>query len=165
MGKVWHYPQFVRRFHTSTPLRSVELSKEWQGVLNRGKVRQYPDFVRLFHTSTPLRSVELSKERQRFRDQGKSVTLSWLCQTFPHFYTSEKYRNKDEKGKLGSCGQCWTGQELLDICGWFDSDADLNFSWTKFKRRKMLTLVKLLKKIRYNNSCIRFGASLFQAFG
>ena len=25
MGKVWHYPEFVRLFHTSTPLRSVEL--------------------------------------------------------------------------------------------------------------------------------------------
>ena len=29
-GKVWDYPDFVRLFHTSTPLRSVEQSKEWQ---------------------------------------------------------------------------------------------------------------------------------------
>ena len=27
-GKVRQYPNFVRLFHTSTPLRSVELSKE-----------------------------------------------------------------------------------------------------------------------------------------
>ena len=45
-------------------------------------------------TSTPLRSVELSKEWQRFRDQGKSVTLSLLCQTFPHFHTSKKCETK-----------------------------------------------------------------------
>ena len=29
-GKVWQYPDFVRLFHPSTPLRSAELSKEWQ---------------------------------------------------------------------------------------------------------------------------------------
>ena len=45
-------------FHTSIPLRSVELSKEWQELRDWIKVWQYPQFVRLFHTSTPLRSVE-----------------------------------------------------------------------------------------------------------
>ena len=29
-GKVRQYPYFVRLFHTSTPLRSVELSKKWR---------------------------------------------------------------------------------------------------------------------------------------
>ena len=66
-GKVRQYPYFDGRFHTSTPLRSVELSKEWQRVHDWGKVRQYPFFVRLLHTSTPLRSVELSK---RWRNSG-----------------------------------------------------------------------------------------------
>ena len=73
-----------------------------------GKVRQYPYFVRLFHTSAPLRSVELSKEWQGVSACGKSVTLSLLCQTFPHFHTSEKCGTKDEKRKYGSCGQHWT---------------------------------------------------------
>ena len=72
-----------------------------------GGVRQYPDCVRLFHTSTPLRSVELSKEWQRVCDKGKSVTLSLLCQTFPHFHTSEKCRPKErmrERSWLGKKG-------------------------------------------------------------
>ena len=39
-----------------------------------------------------------------------------------------------------------------------DSDADLNCSWTKFKKRKMLISIKLhAYKIRYNNLCISFG--------
>ena len=29
-GKVRQYPYFVRLFHTSTPLRSVVLSKKWR---------------------------------------------------------------------------------------------------------------------------------------
>ena len=29
-GKVWPYPDFVRLLNTSTPLRSVELSKKWR---------------------------------------------------------------------------------------------------------------------------------------
>ena len=29
-GKVRQYPNFVRLLHTSTPLRSVELSKKWR---------------------------------------------------------------------------------------------------------------------------------------
>ena len=70
-GKVRQYPHFVRLFHTSTPLRSVELSKEWQGIHDWWKLRQYPYFVRLFHTSTSLRSVELSKEWQGVHDWGK----------------------------------------------------------------------------------------------
>ena len=36
------------------------------------------------------------------------MTLSLLCQTFPHFHTSEKCGTKDEKKKKGSCGQHWT---------------------------------------------------------
>ena len=52
-GNVRHYPDFVRLFHTSTPLNSVELSKEWQGVrATRGKVGDYSHFVRLFTTSS-----------------------------------------------------------------------------------------------------------------
>ena len=39
-----------------------------------------------------------------------------------------------------------------------DSDADLNCSWTKFKKPKMLISIKLhAYKIRYNNLCISFG--------
>ena len=49
-GKLRQYPHFFRLFHTSTPLRSVELSKEWQGIHDWGKLRQYSYFVRLFHT-------------------------------------------------------------------------------------------------------------------
>ena len=63
-GKVREYPYFVRLFHTSTPLRSVELSKEWQGVHDWGKVWRYPYFVGFFHTSTPLRSVELRMKKK-----------------------------------------------------------------------------------------------------
>ena len=49
--EVWHYPDFVRIFHTSTHLRSVELSKEYdKGFVTREEVRYYSDFVRLFHT-------------------------------------------------------------------------------------------------------------------
>ena len=81
-GKVWHYPDFVRLFHTSTPLRSVELSKEWQRVHDWGKVRQYPYFVRLFHTSTPLRSVELSKEWQRVHDWGNVWHYPYFVRLF-----------------------------------------------------------------------------------
>ena len=62
-------------------------------------MRHYPYFVGLFHTSTPLRSVELSKELQGVSACGKSATISLLCQTFPHFHTSEKCGTKDEKGK------------------------------------------------------------------
>ena len=62
-GKVRQYPYFVRLFHTSTPLRSVELRIEKESrVHDWGKVRQYPYFVRLLQTSTPLRSVELNKK-------------------------------------------------------------------------------------------------------
>ena len=75
-GKVRQYPYFVGLFHTSTPLRSVELSKEWQRVHDLGKVRQYPYFVRLFHTSTPLRSVELSKKWRNSGFHGQGWT--WL---------------------------------------------------------------------------------------
>ena len=32
LNNVRQYPDSVRLFHTSTLLRSVELSKEWQGV-------------------------------------------------------------------------------------------------------------------------------------
>ena len=118
--KVWH-PYFVRLVHTSTLLRSVELSKEWQrvsdcwksvtlsllcqtiphfwelskGFMTMGKVWYYPNFVRLFHTSKPLRSVELSKEWQRVHDWGESATISLLCQTIPHFHTSEKCGTKE----------------------------------------------------------------------
>ena len=50
--KVWQYPDFVRLFHTSTPLRSVELCKEWRGVrATRRKVEDYSHFVRLFTTA------------------------------------------------------------------------------------------------------------------
>ena len=48
--------------------------------------------------STLLRSVELSKEWQKVRDYGKSVTLSWLCQTIPHFYNFEKSGTWNAKG-------------------------------------------------------------------
>ena len=70
-GKVRQYPNFVRLFHTSTPLRSVELSKEIdKRFVTMGKVWHNPYFLRLFHTSTPLRSVEgtISKEWQAVHD-------------------------------------------------------------------------------------------------
>ena len=75
-GKVRQYPYFVGLFHTSTPLGSVELSKEWQRVYDWGKVRQYPYFVGLFHTSTPLRSLELSKKWRNSGFHGQRWT--WL---------------------------------------------------------------------------------------
>ena len=80
-GKVQQYRYFVRLFHAST-------------LMTGGKVQQYPYFVRLFHTSTPLRSVELSEEWQTVHDWRESATLSLLCQTIPHFHTSEKCRTK-----------------------------------------------------------------------
>ena len=59
--------------------------------MSGGNVRQYPYFVRLFHISTPLRSVELREEWQGVHDCEKSATISGLlCQTIPHFHTSEK---------------------------------------------------------------------------
>ena len=107
-GKVRQYPYFVRLFHTSTPLGSVELSKEWQRVHDCGKVRQYPYFVGLFHTSTPLRSVELSKEWQRVHDWGKVRQYPYFVRLF-HTSTplrsvelSKKWRNS------GFHGQGWT---------------------------------------------------------
>ena len=75
-GKVRQYPYFVGLLHTSRPLRSVELSKEWQRVHDWGKVRQYPDFVRLFHTSRPLRSVELRMKKES-RDLVASTGHLW----------------------------------------------------------------------------------------
>ena len=75
-GKVRQYPYFVGLFHTFTPLRSVELSKEWQRVHDGGKVRQYPYFARLLHTSTPPRSVELSKKWRNSGFHGQGWT--WL---------------------------------------------------------------------------------------
>ena len=76
-GHVRQYPYFVRLFHTSTPLRGVELrTKKESRVHDWGKVRQYPYFVRLLQTSTPLRSVELNKKWRNsgFRGQG----WTWL---------------------------------------------------------------------------------------
>ena len=94
-GKVWQYPYFVRLIHTSTPLKSVELSKEWQAVHDWGKVRQYPNFVRIFHTSTPLKSVELSKEWPGGHDWGKVRQYPNFVRLFDaHFHTSEKCRTK-----------------------------------------------------------------------
>ena len=87
--EVWHYPDFVRDFHTSTPLRSetkLRKSEEsWLGkkcdiiltlsdfstllhiwevwsweVWNLGWERK----VGLFHTSTPLRSIELRLKKE-----------------------------------------------------------------------------------------------------
>ena len=50
--KVWQYPDFVRLFHTSTPLKRVELCKEWRGVrATRRKVGDYNHFVRLLTTA------------------------------------------------------------------------------------------------------------------
>ena len=51
-----HYPDFVRVFHTSSPLRSVELSKERQRLLGWGKSAKKCDII-----------------------------LTLLCQTIPHF--------------------------------------------------------------------------------
>ena len=50
-----HYPDFVRVFHTSSPLRSVELSKERQRLLGWGKSAKKCDII-----------------------------LTLLCQTIPH---------------------------------------------------------------------------------
>ena len=107
VGKVWHYPDFVRLFHTiCAPLRSVELSKEWHGVRDwRKSVTYCPDFVGLFHTSTTLRSVERRKERQGVRDWEKVwLTISSVCQTIPYFHSSQKCRIWNEK------------KPVLDIC-------------------------------------------------
>ena len=52
---MWHYPDFVRVFHTSSPLRSVELSKERQRLLGWGKSAKKCDII-----------------------------LTLLCQTIPH---------------------------------------------------------------------------------
>ena len=101
VGKVWHYPDFVRLFHTiCAPLRSVELSKEWHGVRDwRKSVTYCPDFVRLFHTSTTLRSVERSKVRRGVHDWEKVwLTISSVCQTIPYFHSSQKCRIWNEKG-------------------------------------------------------------------
>ena len=128
VGKVWQYPYFVRLFHSSTPLGSVELSKEWQRVHDWGKVRQYPYFVRLFHTSTPLRSVELSKEWQRVHDWGKVRQYPYFVGLF-HTSTplgsvelSKKWRNSgfhgqgrtwlQRKYKTSICTQAKMGVEL-----------------------------------------------------
>ena len=43
------------------------------------------------------------------------MTLSLLCQTFPHFHTSEKCGTKYEKGKYGSCGQHWTFVNEIEL--------------------------------------------------
>ena len=95
-GKVWHYPYFVRLFHTSTPLKSVELSKEWQGswlgkkwdvILTLSDYSTLPHFweawnlrwerkVGLFHTSTPQRSVELRMKKES-RDLVASAGHLW----------------------------------------------------------------------------------------
>ena len=74
-GNVRQYPYFVRLFHISTPLRSVELREEWQGFMTVRKARRYPAyFVRLFHTSTPLRRVVLSKKWRNSGFQGQGWT-------------------------------------------------------------------------------------------
>ena len=65
-GKCDFLTQLVRLFHTSTPLRSVELSKEkgsWMGGGGGG-------------------------------GGGESATISLICQTIPNFHTSEKCRTK-----------------------------------------------------------------------
>ena len=55
------YPYFVRLFHTSTPLRSVELSKKKNKGFMTGGGGKCDNILtlsdRLFHTFTPLRSV------------------------------------------------------------------------------------------------------------
>ena len=53
-----HYTDFVKLFHTSTPLKSVELSKERQRLLGRGKSAKTCDII-----------------------------LTLLCQTIPHSFT------------------------------------------------------------------------------
>ena len=98
-GKVWQYPDFVRLFHTSTPLRSVELCKEWRGVrATRRKVGHYSHFVRLFTTASapphPLRSVELSKEGKNsgFHGQGWTwLSLKVLTVSFPDIFSLWKF--------------------------------------------------------------------------
>ena len=104
---------------SSTFLRGVEVWKNDKGFMTGGNVRnerQYPYFVRLFHTSTPLRSVELSKEWQGVHDWGNCATLSLLCQTIPHFHTSEKCGTKWEVKKLWIS---WPGLDMFfykDVC-------------------------------------------------
>ena len=98
-GKVWQYPDFVRLFHTSTPLRSVELCKEWRGVrATRRRVGHYSHFVRLFTTASapphPLRSVELSKEGKNsgFHGQGWTwLSLKVLTVSFPDIFPLRKF--------------------------------------------------------------------------
>ena len=55
-GKVWQYPDFVRLFNTSTPLRSVELSKKWRksGFHGQGLTRLSCDALRFLGMRKPL---------------------------------------------------------------------------------------------------------------
>ena len=60
--KVRHYPDFVRLFHTSTRLRSMELGMRKESGL--------------FHISTPQRSVELRMKKES-RDLVASAGHLW----------------------------------------------------------------------------------------
>ena len=51
-----------------------------------------PHFSEVFYSTEVCNCLMMMS--QRFRDQGKSVTVSLLCQTFPHFHTSKKCGTK-----------------------------------------------------------------------
>ena len=104
---LWQYPDFVRFFHSSTPLGSLELYIEWQRVrfVTTGKVWHYPEFVGLFHTSTPFTSVELELWERKVG----------------FFHTSTPRRSvelrmeKESRDLVASAGRLWAPDEALGV--------------------------------------------------
>ena len=100
--------------HTSTPLRRVKLSKEWQRVLNRGKSETISLLCHTIPHFPHLCEVwKLSKEWQRVHDWGKVRQYPYFVGLF-HTSTplrsvelSKKWRNS------GFHGQGWTWLSLL----------------------------------------------------
>ena len=78
---------------------------------------KYDSIITFSDYSILLRSVELSKEWQAVHDWGESATTSVLCQTIPHFHTSEKCRTKWEVKKL------WISWPGLDMAHFYSFKA------------------------------------------
>ena len=117
-GKVWQSQDISSLFptvtnpvtiswlcHTSTPIGSLELCKEWQRFrfVTTGKVWHYPDVVGLFHTSTPFTTVELEIWERKVG----------------FFHTSTPRRSvelrmeKESRDLVASAGHLWAPDEAL----------------------------------------------------
>ena len=95
VGKVWHYPYFVRLFHTSTPLRSVELSKELQGVSACGEsatISLLCHTIPHFHTSEKCGTKDEKESRDLVASTGHLCHFNYSQSSQSRYFIKQAIR-------------------------------------------------------------------------